>query len=69
MPVFDQSGERIVNEEVIEEDVRLSAAGIEFVNSELGRVIGAFIFEEGGSTLINERGGFIGPQGQTLPFS
>ncbi|MFB0611065.1 hypothetical protein [Aurantiacibacter poecillastricola] len=60
MPAYTNSGLSIENRQTIEEDVRLAATAITFRNTQLGRVLGQVIFETGGSTLINDSGGYIG---------
>ncbi|MDY7098447.1 MAG: hypothetical protein SXU28_09950, partial [Pseudomonadota bacterium] len=65
MPEFDQS---VVNQETIDDNVALTASGITFTNTELGRVLGQFSFGVGGSTLVNELGGVIGPDNTDLPL-
>ena len=65
MRVYNLAGQTVVNAETIAEDVELAATGITFTNTEEGRVLGTLTFTVGGSTLVNEAGGYIGaPQGQ-----
>jgi Ca2+-binding RTX toxin-like protein len=69
MPRFTQAGQIITNDVTLSEDVELAATGIVFTNTELGRVLGRFTFSAGGSTLINQRGGYIGAPVGTDSFA
>jgi hypothetical protein len=60
VPRYTQQGQTIINELTFNEEVELVASGITFTNTELGRVLGRFVFSAGGSTLINQVGGYIG---------
>jgi RTX calcium-binding nonapeptide repeat (4 copies) len=62
-------GERVFNRETINDDVTLEASGIIFTNTEAGRVIGNIAFLAGGSTLVNEVGGYIGAGVGDHPFT
>jgi hypothetical protein len=68
MPRYTQQGQTIINEATVTEDVELAASGITFTNTELGRVLGRFLFTAGGSTLVNQRGGYIGAPVGVDPF-
>ncbi|WP_394727486.1 calcium-binding protein [Altererythrobacter sp. GH1-8] len=60
MPIYNQAGQSISNTQTLTENVRLTATNITFTNTELGRILAQFFFDVGGSTLVNDVGGYIG---------